>query len=50
MIKNGKKHFGKDQEQEKMVQSLRDFLGNMANEAGEMPQSYDSGTIFNQMI
>ena len=50
MIKNGKKHFGKDLEQEKMIQSLRDFLGTMTNDAGELPSTYDTSTIFNQMI
>ena len=50
MIKNGKKHFGENVEREQMVATLREFLLNMTNQLGEMPQSYDSSTIFNQMI
>lgn len=50
MIKNGKKHFGRDLEKEQLVRSLRDFLVNMTDNLGNMPASYDSSTIFNQMI
>lgn len=50
MIKNGKKHFDKDTEKEHMLEDLRDVLTNMANSAGEMPASYDTTTLFNQMI
>jgi len=50
MIKNGKKHFGKDLEQEQLVDTLRDFLVNMTDNLGNMPSKYDSSTIFNQMI
>ena len=50
MIKNGKKHFGRDLEKEQLVKSLRDFLVNMTDNLGNMPASYDSSTIFNKMI
>ena len=34
-----------------MLSNLRDFLTSMTDpSSGDMPQSYDSGTIFNQMI
>ena len=47
MIKNGKKHFGKDAEKEKMLNEMRDFLSNMANSYGEMPKQFDTTSIFN---
>jgi|FrelakmetLWP11LW_1041352.scaffolds.fasta_scaffold519950_1 hypothetical protein len=50
MIKNGKKHFGRDLEKEQLVNSLRDFLVNMTDNLGNMPSTYDSSTIFNKMI
>ena len=50
MIKNGKKHFDKDNEKELMLENLREVLTNMANSAGEMPTSYDTTAVFNQMI
>ena len=50
MIKNGKKHFGRDLKKEQLVNSLRDFLVNMTDNLGNMPSTYDSSTIFNKMI
>ena len=51
MIKNGKKHLSPaDLEKEQMVSTLREFLVNMTNQLGDMPQAYNSSQVFDQMI
>jgi len=50
MIKNGKKHFGKDLEKEQEVLNLREYLCQMTNGLGDLPASYDSTVILNKMI
>ena len=49
MIKNGKKHFDKDGRSQ-VLDNIRGVLSTMANSAGEMPSTFDTTALCNQVL
>ena len=50
MIKNGKRHLTRGQEQGDVVEVLRDFLKGIADQKGDLPSSFDSKAYFNSLV
>ena len=50
LIKNSKKHLGKDNITEELLKQLRGMLDTMADKNGDLPKVYNSQTHLNQMI